>query len=348
MTASETQHTVGSMSERELLATFTPILNEHNAQVNSGGDSRLRLGPGDDCAVLDLNGGQTVITCDTLTEGFDFRMRWPSGYHTTGFDLGYKAATQNLADVASMGAEPITLVVSVSLPDHTPAQWLSDFARGLVVSCNDQQARHCTISGGDLGGSEELSITVTAVGLCTTAPVARSGASVSDVVAVSGRLGWAAAGLSLLDSTHCDPADPAIASLITAQTRSAGAMRAGVSAASCATAMMDVSDGLVRDAQRIAAASGVSIDLDTQALARRAEKLLPAAETLVGPASAYDTALTWVLSGGEDHAMLACFAPDRVPEGFEPVGVCTAASGSPEVTVAGKEPTALGWDHFGA
>ena len=348
MTAIEPRQTVGSMSERELLATFTPILNEHNAQVNSRGDSRLRLGPGDDCAALDLNGGQTVITCDTLTEGFDFRMRWPSGYRTTGFDLGYKAATQNLADVASMGAEPITLVVSVSLPAHTPASWLPDFARGLVTSCSDQQALRCTVSGGDLGGSAELSITVTAVGLCTTAPVTRSGAGASDVVAVSGRLGWAAAGLSLLDSTHCDPSDPAIASLIAAQTRPPGAMRAGIAAAGSATAMMDASDGLVRDAQRIAAASGVRIDLDTQALARRVEKLLPAAEMLVGSASAYDKALTWVLSGGEDHAMLACFAPGDVPAGFDPVGVCTAASGSPEVTVDGQKPTALGWDHFGA
>ncbi|MEX3609675.1 thiamine-phosphate kinase [Rothia sp. LK2588] len=348
MTASEPQQTVGSMSERQLLASFTPILSEHNDRVNARGGSRLKLGPGDDCAAIDLNGGQTVITCDTLTEGFDFRTRWPSGYRTTGFDLGYKAATQNLADVASMGAEPMTIVVSVSLPAQTPAQWLPDFARGLVTSCNDQQAWHCTISGGDLGGSKELSITVTAVGLCTTAPVTRSGAGVSDVVAVSGRLGWAAAGLSLLDSTDYDPSDPAISSLITAQTRPAGAMRAGISAASCATAMMDVSDGLVRDAQRIAAASRVSIDLDTQALARRAEKLLPAAEMLAGPASAFDTALTWVLSGGEDHAMLACFAPGHVPEGFEVVGLCTSTSGSHEVTVDGKEPAALGWDHFGA
>ena len=116
-----------------------------------------------------------------------------------------------------------------------------------------------------------------------------------------------------------------------------------------ATAMMDVSDGLGTDLGRLAAASGVHVDVDGTARRALGEALLPAAEALVGEPGSWDLASRWVLSGGEDHALVACFPPDAVlPPPFVRIGdVLPVRGGRPAVTVDGTEDERLGgWDHF--
>ena len=140
------------------------------------------------------------------------------------------------------------------------------------------------------------------------------------------------------------PEDRALGNLAASQLRPCPPLSAGPAlAAAGATAMIDVSDGLVRDAGRLARASGVGIALDGPALAGLAAGLEPAARFLgMDP-------LAWVLSGGEDHGLLACLPPQAtLPPGTRAIGSCgQISSDGPPVTLDGRAPEHVGWDHFG-
>ncbi|GGG65119.1 thiamine-monophosphate kinase [Kocuria dechangensis] len=340
---------VGDLSEAELLERFLPLLARPGAE-------HVLLGPGDDCAVVAAPDGRFVITTDTQVQDQDFRTAWPSGVVPTGFDTGVKCAAQNLADVAAMGAVPTAVVVSLTLPPGTPVAWPEDFARGLVAGFEDMGAARCAVVGGDLGAGRELSVTATVTGdLEGREPVRRSGAREGGVVALAGTTGRAAAGVALLDDTRYRPgADPALDELARAQLRPCAPVPAGpVAARGGATAMIDLSDGLLRDAGRVAAASGVVVDLDAGAVAALAEPLLPAG-LLLGT-----DPRDWVLGGGEDHGLLAVF-PQGVPlpAGFRAIGSCAPAPPAhdgphPRVLLDGRaphlalgHPVGEGWDHF--
>ncbi|MDO4898232.1 MAG: thiamine-phosphate kinase [Rothia sp. (in: high G+C Gram-positive bacteria)] len=333
--------TVGETSEDELLHAFLPIITAHNR-----GARRLELGPGDDCAVLDLSGGLTVASTDTQTENRDFRHTWPNGFNTGGYEVGWKTATQNLADVAAMGAVPVSLLISLTLTPDTPVHWVSDFARGVTASCTAQGASTCTISGGDLGAGNEISVTVTALGTCTV-PVVRSGAKPGDAVVLAGSIGTAAAGLALLETASGYTVTPALARCIEAQQKPRSPLTAAVAAAPQLHAMLDVSDGLLRDLGRIARASQVSINLDGAALEPWLKPLGEAATICAQPGTTPDElAQHWVLTGGEDHGLLATCPIDAIPEGFSRIGTVTAESTCPTVTVDGATYGQKGWDHF--
>ena len=336
---------VESSSESEVLARFTPTLFQRQQSVRQAGFSHLIVGPGDDAAVLDLRGGQTVVTTDTQVENQDFRWRWPSGLTTTGYDIGWKATTQNLADVAAMGAQPVSMVVSISCPKSSPVQFFEDFAQGMVDACAALGAEACTVAGGDLGTSTELSVTVTALGL-TPQPVLRSGAHAGDQVAIAGALGTAAAGLALLETERLpDLEEPALA-CIAAQQRPQSPLKAGEKARLAgATAMLDVSDGPLKDASRIADASGITIDFETESLRRFITPLENTASLLSN--SPEHLALEWVLTGGENHGLLATFPADaELPTEFTRIGTCREKLDS-AVTVDGVSVESKGWDHFG-
>lgn len=310
--------TVGELGEKALLARVFAALD---------GASVAAVGPGDDAAVLEVPGGRVVASTDTLVHGPDFRLAWSSG-----FDLGWKAAAVNLADIAAMGARPTALLVALALPDDTSAGFVDDLARGLRDAC-DALAPGCAVEGGDLTTSDTLTIAVTALGvLDEVGPVLRSGARPGDLVAVAGELGRAARGLSVLfdrfrdargvpRSVDAGVLDEAELTDLAAQLRPHPPIGQGVIAAHAgATAMMDVSDGLLLDVTRLADASGVTIDLD------------PGLDDLA-------------LRGGEDHALLACFGDaGAVPSGFRPIGR-VVARGASAVTVGGTPATGhLGWD----
>jgi thiamine-monophosphate kinase len=314
---------VADLDEDALLALVFPLLPR-------GADTLL--GPGDDAAVVTAPDGRVVVSTDVLVAGRHFRAEWSSGA-----DVGWRAAMANLADIAAMGARPTAVVVALVLPGHTPVAWVTDLATGLAEAC----APHGVgVVGGDLSGGDQIVVSVTVLGdLAGRAPVRRVGARPGDVVGHAGVLGHSAAGLALLRAglggEH--------ARFVEAYLRPCPPVEAGALAAERgATAMIDVSDGLVRDARRLAGASGVLIDLDAGRLADVAT-LAPVAERLGS------VPLEWVLGGGEDHGLLATFPPDAgVPAPFTVIGAVGPRGKSPgSVLVDGAVPAGItGWDHF--
>lgn len=321
MTGSDAR--VGDLDERTVLAHI----------LDRVGPTDALLGPGDDAAVLAAPGGRIVASVDTLVHGPDFRTAW-----TDGFSLGWKAAAVNLADIAAMGARPTSLLVALAMPPETTLGEVGAIADGLRAACAEL-APGCAVDGGDLAVSDTLTVAVTALGVLEgSGPVTRSGARDGDVLAVSGRLGPAARGLSLLFERFRDgegrPIPPRTADLtadergdLDAQLRPRPPIADGRRAAEAgATAMMDVSDGLLLDAARMARASSVTLDIDSAALG--------------GDVS---TALT----GGEDHALLATFpAGVRLPGSFAAIGRVRDGA-APGVLVDGEEPRGRGgWDPY--
>jgi len=335
---SETPLLVRDVPEEALLARIFPLLPTAPTTL---------VGPGDDCAVVAAPDGRYVVSTDVLVEDRHFRRRWSSGY-----DVGWRAAVQNLADVVSMGARPAALVVSLVMPGDLPVDWVTGLARGLADACTPLGA---AVVGGDLSGGDQVVVAVTVHGdLEGREPVLRSGARPGDVVALAGSLGRSAAGLALLDAGRADVDD----ALVAAHLRPDPPLTAGpVAADAGATAMMDVSDGLLRDAGRMARASGVVVDLELAALGADRDPLLTAASALGGSGGdvpredAGDRADGWVLSGGEDHALLAAFPADAdLPDGFRAIGTVRRAwCDDPGVRVDGRVAhRATGWDHFRA
>ncbi|MBT2547976.1 thiamine-phosphate kinase [Arthrobacter sp. ISL-65] len=337
----QTPLTVAQLSEAELLARIFPRL-----ELSALHSAAVVLGPGDDAAIVAVPDGRTVISIDTQVQDQDFRLEWNNGYRTTGYDVGWKAAAQNLSDINAMGASATSMVVSLTLPPGTPVGWVEDLADGLTAAISKLGAGACSVAGGDLGRGRELSVTVAVLGtLDGGQPVLRSGAQEGDTVAIAGRAGWAAAGLALLESAHhVDSLSPELLSLLELQCRPEPPLDAGpLARMSGATAMMDISDGLVRDGTRMAVASHAVLDLDPGHLGQLAEPLRPAA-TLLGA-----DPRAWVLGGGEDHGLLATFpAAMQVPPGFTGIGSVQAcgADKAPGVTIAGRPADSVGWDHF--
>jgi thiamine-monophosphate kinase len=331
------QLTVAALSESELLTLIFPRLN-HSPSV--------LLGPGDDAALVSAPDGRTLISIDTQTQDQDFRLEWNNGYRTTGYDVGWKSAAQNLSDINAMGGRATSLVVSLTMPPDTPVGWVEDFADGLTAGIIGLGAADCSVAGGDLGRGREIAVTVAIVGtLDGLPPVLRSGSRPGDILALAGTVGRAAAGLALLESAV--PAKTLTAEqrqLMNSQSRPTPPLLAGPAAARAgATAMLDISDGLVRDGGRLAAASGVVLDLDPAALKPLAETLRPASDLLRADPMA------WVLGGGEDHGLLATFpAGVQLPAGFTAIGSVQALGSTtvPGVTIAGHAAGTGGWDHF--
>jgi len=313
---------ISDMSEDALIALFAPRLPRTDAEI---------LGPGDDAAVLAVD-GDLVVSSDVLIEGYHFRTDWG-----TARDVGWRAAMQNLADIDAMGAVPTALQVTLAAPGSTPVEWVLGFVDGLRDAC---EPHGVGVVGGDLSGAEQIAVSVTVLGETHgVTPVTRADAVVGDVVAVSGPLGAAAAGLAqCVGGMRVD--EEAVGLFL----RPAPRIGAGLEAALHGVhAMMDVSDGLLRDAGRLARASEVVVEVDGAAVpihgaAERTAVLLGA------------DARVWALTGGEDHHLVATFgSPASVPAGWTVVGVVRdAAPGEAYgVRVDGVEPDALGWDHFG-
>jgi thiamine-monophosphate kinase len=307
--------TLADAGEFGLIAELTSLFTQ--------GDHVL-IGPGDDAAVLRVRTGHVVVSTDLMVEGRHFRRDWASAE-----DVGHRAAAQNLSDVNAMGGVATSLTIGLAAPADLPVQWALDFARGFA---DEAALVGASVVGGDLTRSDQLVIAVTVLGACTQAPVVRSGAQPGDVLALVGRQGWAAAGLAVLGRGFRSPRV-----LVEAYRRPEPPYGAGpVAAEAGATAMIDISDGLLAEARHLAEESGVAIDVRRGAFAI-AEPL-----QAVGAALGADP-LQFVLGGGDDHALLATFS-GAVPEGWLVIGTVTEGEG---VTVDGGEydgPT--GWTHF--
>jgi thiamine-monophosphate kinase len=296
------------------------------------------VGIGDDAAVLATPAGNVVAAVDFLLEGRHFRRDW-----SAAFDVGVKAAARSLADIAAMGGESTALLVALALPGSLPAGWALDFASGLAAECGRAGAG---VVGGDTAEAGTVIVSVTALGSLPAgvAAVRRSGARPGDVVAVAGPLGHSAAGLALLAAGL-----PGYPDLVSAHLRPRPPYAAGVEAAARgATAMIDTSDGLLADVGHLAEASGVAIDLDRASL-EVSDRLAAAATDISSitdpPPVPATLALSWVLTGGEDHSLAATFpAGARLPTGWRVIGSVRDGSG---VTVDGAPVAGLGgWEHF--
>jgi thiamine-monophosphate kinase len=287
----------------------------------------VALGPGDDAAVVLAGDGRVVVSTDVLVEGRHFRLDW-----STPHDVGRKAVAQNAADIEAMGARATAFVVGFGAPPETPTAQVSALADGMW---DEAERIGAGIVGGDLVGCPQWVISMSVLGdLAGRVPVPRAGARPGSVIAVVGELGHSAAGHALwrdsidgfdhLRRRHLVPQPPY------GQGRSA--------ADAGAQAMIDVSDGLVGDLRHLAEASGVGIDLSTEALSADRVALLDAAEAVGADP------WTWVLGGGEDHALAAAFA-GPIPAGWRVIG--RVLDGPARVLVDGAEWHGYaGWQSF--
>lgn len=318
---------LGEVGERGVLAEIFAAL------ADQPGDGVL-VGPGDDTAYLGVRRGGVLATTDTMVLGHDWRDDW-----STPQDVGVKATTQNLADLAAMGGVGTGLLVTLAAHPRLPLAWARGLAEGLVRAARDSGV---PVVGGDLSAAPDgvVMVSVTALGELPDGveePVLRSGARPGEVLAVSGPLGRSGAGLTqLLDGEREGPWVDYHRRPWTDLGQGPRAARAG------ATAMIDVSDGLGRDADRLARASGVRM------------RLRPAAvDDLAGALDGVppEAARRAVLSGGEEHVLLATFPATAVPPGWVAVGDVEPCPNRGETGVwlgpDRLDPARGGWDHYG-
>ncbi len=337
---------VRDLSEDDLLA----VLRKH--LPSAGG---VIVPSGDDSAVLSFPDGRVSVSTDMLVEDVHFRRGW-----STGEDVGWRAAMQNLADAVAMGAVPISLVVSLELPGDLPVAWVEGLARGMAAAC---AVCGTGVDGGDLVGGDRVAISVTVLGaLEGRDPVLRSAARSGEPLIHAGVLGRAAAGMALLEHgyTRRQVTFPDEESLLVDDflrpkpplRRALAACREGAIGA-----FMDVSDGLLRDARRMAEASGVWLDIESTRLADSIHPLIGIGRRM-GMADPWQWALETALSGGEDHGFLGTLRvhaerawglnTPTLPAGFTRIGTVREAHDGGLVTVDGREiALAGGWDHFG-
>ncbi|XNZ00896.1 thiamine-phosphate kinase [Micrococcus luteus] len=350
--------TVRGLGEAGVLAVVgreLAVLEEHRPWPAGS------VGIGDDAALLPPSAGGTLVSTDAMAEGHDWLPTWPAGVRTRGFDVGWKAAAQNLSDINAMGGVSTALVTALTGPPETEVAWVRGVARGLAAALLRLGADECRVAGGDLGAADRAGLTVTVLGRPGGHGVLRRTMGEQDLAAVrrdGGTLvhagtapGWAAAGLALMFTDRAEleerwralsaaerPSPRALARAVRAQLRPRPPLTAGPAAAGSLACGMDVSDGLGRDAGRLAEANGLQLWADEAWLAEVATPLRGLGRLLdVAPED-------WVLGGGEDYGLLAVLRPGHpVPAGFRTIGA-VPSSGS---GLSGhRRLDGTGWDHF--
>ncbi len=319
--------------EDEKIARIAAILGRGSA----------RIGIGDDAAVIDPVAGPLVLTVDEQVEGTHFDRALCSLE-----DVGYRATMAAASDLAAMGAAPLAALSSWVLPVGTRDEDVERIARGQhealvelgaylanpnLVPALRSGMRGSMLVGGNLARGPVLSIATTWIGTCER-PITRAGARASDGVFVSGDLGLAAAGFQAL-SAKIETPDAAARAWRRPRARIADGLRM----AAAASAALDVSDGLARDAGHLASSSGVRVALDEDAL--RAH--LHPATIDIARALGRDP-LDLALEGGEDYALL-CASRASI-EGFVQIGVIEPGEGVVLRGPRGERAVTGGFDHF--
>jgi len=316
------------------------LIDRIRSQVPVG--QGVRLGIGDDAAWVDHPQRSSLITADLLIEGIHFDLKW-----TSLADLGYKSLAVNISDIAAMGGTPAYVMLSLGIPANFDSTKIDELYRGI----NGLAKKHgVTIVGGDTNTSDLLIISVCLIGYPPKKPICRSGAHVGDDIYVTGTLGDAALGLNLLRLKR-RAQSRAVAQLLKRHHRPTPRLAAGrlLAKRSLATAMIDVSDGLIQDLGHICQASAVGASLQEEKL-----PLSAAYRSLAG-----DIGMRYALSGGEDYELLFCAARrkrkriDRLgTQAAVPItriGICVpATNGIRVIDTAGAEVAvkAQGHDHF--
>ncbi|HYO93438.1 MAG TPA: thiamine-phosphate kinase, partial [Polyangiaceae bacterium] len=247
---------------------FTRIaLIERLLSANAPRSPAVQVGIGDDAAVLRCKGG-LIWSIDAAVEGVHFERRW-----LTLQDVGYRAFQAALSDVAAMGARPLAALSNLALPRRFTSSELARLAEGQALAARDSR---CPIVGGNLTRASELSVTTSVLGLAES-PLLRSGARVGDELWLAGQVGLAAAGLAALQAGR-RPRTGSLARCVDRWRRPSALIQDGLRLSRRASAAIDVSDGLVGDAEHLAEASGVRVIVDAEALvAGLSDDLLQAA-----------------------------------------------------------------------
>lgn len=317
---------VAQIGEGALIAALGEIFGEVQNLKNQ---KNLLFGIGDDGAVLAPSELATVATMDLAVEDVHFKTDW-----STAKQIGAKVAVANIADIYAMGGEPHFLLVGISLTGQEEVEWVLDLARGIADEAKKVGAQ---VIGGDTVRGEKITIAITALGN-TSAPIYRSGAKVGDQLVISGLPGASAAGLALLkaDKRELFP------EIVNAHLQpSVDGKRAHALISAGATAMCDLSDGLLVDVTRISEASGVGIKINL-------DHLNLSSLTEAGTSLAVDP-MSWVLTSGEEHLFIATLpASAALPEGVLRIGEVIHGLG---VEVSGEFSDAQiseknTWQHF--
>jgi thiamine-monophosphate kinase len=317
--------------EFELIAAIRERVARAGAPERSPG---LVVGSGDDAAVTERDGA-AITSVDALVEGVHFEAP-PFALR----QVGSKALAVGLSDLAAMGATPAEAYVQLGVPEGRGDAELLELADGLAAIAAEHNV---AIAGGDVTRAPVLLLAVTVVGVAPSAAdlVTRAGARPGDVVAVTGELGGAAAGLLLLQRPGLgEGLDPAVATALRErQLEPTPLLAAGRALAQAgATALIDVSDGLGADAGHLAAASGVAVEIDLDRVPVQAGVEEAARGAGVDP-------VDLAVGGGEDYELVATIPPERLADArdlLKAVGVELTAIGA----VGGGDGVTLS-DHRG-
>ena len=296
---------------------------------------------GDDAALWQPSRShRSAISSDMLVEGVDFTRASMSLE-----DAGWRAMAANVSDLAAMGARPVLATVALGIAESMGIAEIVELYRGLFAC-----AQRCKLQivGGDLSGAGMLTIAITVVGEVRASDAkTRTGARPGDVVAVTGPLGAARAGLELTRATtsmqHGELREAALRAFRRPEPRHAEGRF--LAASRNVRAMIDCSDGLSTDLGRLAAASGCGAAVDTVPVA--------AAASAFASAGGQDPE-RFALAGGEDFELIAAIRPRafahlgaryaaRFKRDLFRVGLLTRGSG---VSWNGAPLPRLGWDHF--
>ena len=293
------------------------------AEIFRGDHSGVLVGIGDDAAVVKTS-PLSVITTDMAVEGTHFNLEWSGA-----FDIGRKVTAANLADIYAMGATPQYLVVALTLTGSETMEWISDLAHGIA-----HEAKSCgvVVVGGDLTRGVIKVISITAIGEVEK-PITRSGAQLGDSIYVTSLPGWSAAGLAVIQKDRLD--DLAAYAVEEFCAPNVDYSAASAMADSGATAMCDVSDSLITQAEQMALASGFGFKFFKEAFIANPE--FTALNELANKEGV--EVWQWIFAGGEDHVFLAT--------GVDLPGLCVGE------VVAGSGVTGLEmkkapdtWRHF--
>ena len=265
----------------------------------------VRVGIGDDCAVLrPTRGHEVLVTTDFIIEGTHFRREWhpaPS--------VGHRCLTRGLSDIAAMGGEPRAAFLSLAMPSELPQDWVDGFLRGLLALARRSKV---TMAGGDIAQAPVIAADIVVLGEAPAGKaLLRSGARAGDSIYVTGELGTSAAVLQALRSGQkISPGDANTRPHFFPEAR----VEAGrfLRAHKLATAAIDISDGLSTDLAHICQESGVGAVLHEHSIPR----------TRWSQDGFHSSALHFALHGGDDYELLFTARPNaKVPPRIGKVSV---------------------------
>lgn len=270
---------------------------------------------GDDAAVVDT-GPRSLVTVDSMAEHIDFELEWASGA-----DIGFKLVAINVSDIAAMGGRPTRAVATIQLGSKTDPNLILEIAEGMSEAA---KRWGLGIVGGDIGRGTDLAMSMTLLGQVDGNPVLRSGARSGDKVCVTGVLGGAGMGLLALQTGVVDmdslraeietgSGADALAVVAARQIRPTPRSQEGPALREHASAMIDISDGLALDLERLCIASKVGCDIDVESVPLHPD-LGHALERVGG---SMDVLHEYGLTGGEDFELLFTVSGERLDRVYQ-------------------------------